>query len=762
MNARIFCKHDPDFREKRKNLGSSTCAIRFPVLFLIAVNCGYCCQKRVHLGSYATVGLIISALLCLLTFGVAPVSSAQETNSTTIKIAAGAPGWVYWKAAEEVRHILLSLNPSLQIELVQTGGSAENMNLVAKGLVDLAMIQNNAVTEKRFFPSSVRGVSSLYTEAVQMFGVSNTFLETSADLHGLRIFVGEEGSGTRVDSRRVLNTLGAYRTDFHAVTEPFSRLSSLVENAEIDAVFMIDAIPSTDILAIPSSLHFLSMTRTDVADLLHRHAYLVPFSIPVGTYPKQIREVDTVGIRALLVAHESFPAGLVPELLIGMEHSSTFRALGKGKSEEWNAAVMASRGMTVPLHPAAREYFRYRVLIIKILNEWLPDILLMIVVACFWIGMGLSRARIFTHCRQNLYLRLIAVFASVYVLATSAIHLAEQQRTPGFDSLTESFWSTAVYVLSGLESREPRTMAGKFGLTVLLFASLGLLGSITGKFASLFMNERKNRMPDEIDRHIVICNWNSRGDKIVRELHTPEAVPETEIVVISTQDPGEDRLRAVKGPCGEDSYSRVFFVRSDPQLHEVLESAKIHLARSVILLSDEESPDPDANSVVVAIAVQNVCRQKGIQPADMPHVVAESANHRKVRHLKEAGVSEVVCASDYGLGILAQCSLHKHLSEVYDRLLHYSDDSNEIYVVEGARLPKWIHGHSYDDVNRALSDHRDKENPSIALGVLTADGEIKLNPKGGRHACRFDSGDMLITMSFTRPDLRDLPEPTTN
>ena len=44
-------------------------------------------------------------------------------------------------------------------------------------------------------------------------------------------------------------------------------------------------------------------------------------------------------------------------------------------------------------------------------------------------------------------------------------------------------------------------------------------------------------------------------------------------------------------------------------------------------------------------------------------------NHRKSQHLKDAGVDEVVCAMDYGLGILAQCALHAKLSDAYNHLL---------------------------------------------------------------------------------------------
>jgi len=197
-------------------------------------------------------------------------------------------------------------------------------------------------------------------------------------------------------------------------------------------------------------------------------------------------------------------------------------------------------------------------------------------------------------------------------------------------------------------------------------------------------------------RPIAICNWNERGDRIVTELHAAEAEPGTEIVIVTDKPVDESELRKKK------EYENVYFIRSDPQLHDVLRRAQITQANSVIILADGRTPAADARSALIALAIPTLWEEEeaerkkkakrqredvsGAQgskqdAAPCPHIIVEAVNQRKSQHLKDAGADEVICAADYGLGILAQCAIEAKLSFVYQRLLTYSGDTNEIYTV---------------------------------------------------------------------------------
>ena len=154
-----------------------------------------------------------------------------------------------------------------------------------------------------------------------------------------------------------------------------------------------------------------------------------------------------------------------------------------------------------------------------------------------------------------------------------------------------------------------------------------------------------------------------------------------------------------------------------------------------------------------------------------PHIVAEVMNHRKTEHLKDAGVDETVCATDYGLGILAQSAMYEKLSQVYDQLLEYSKDTNEIYALDSNNkddIPEnvWrsvFEGKSFIEVARFFSgEHRDPDNPAILIGVRRGEHVI-LNPRkvkdDKQKHLEFDSfreDDHPIFLSYEKPNLKKL------
>jgi voltage-gated potassium channel len=313
------------------------------------------------------------------------------------------------------------------------------------------------------------------------------------------------------------------------------------------------------------------------------------------------------------------------------------------------------------------------------------------------------------------------------------------------EDILDAFRIVFVLYLGEYENFGPKTIGGKIISIVSLLIGVAIVATFIGKIASLFVHLKGEvKMPKNIGEHIVICNWNNRGDRIIREIHSPLAEPETEIVVIAKQEIEEEELRM------STEYEKVFFIRSDPTLHRVLKKARAHLAKSAIILASDECSDPDGTTALISLAITKL--EKDLPRK--PHIVAEVINHNKTQHLLDAGVDEWVCSSDYGLGIIAQCALYGKLSDVYQQLLTYSKDTNEIYMVDGARYPEEFVGLSFIELTRTINERRNPENPIILVGIKR-DEKVIMNPKPGE----FDAlreGDSLIVMSFDQPALRHL------
>jgi len=322
-----------------------------------------------------------------------------------------------------------------------------------------------------------------------------------------------------------------------------------------------------------------------------------------------------------------------------------------------------------------------------------------------------------------------------------------------FSNIGKSFWSSIVYLLSGFEDREPVTTGGRIFSILIFIGSIFIIGSVAGNFASIFMKRGEVKMPAKTSNQIVICNWNEGGDKVVRELHSSVAEPETDIVVITDKTINEEELRKSK------EYEKVYFIRSDPTLHDVLKAARVPFAKSIIILADREEPDPDAKTALIALAITNISKDKHYKP----NVIAEAINHRKIEHLNNAGAGEIICASDFGLGIIAQCALTGKLSKAYQQLLSYTDDTNELYILDGENLPKTddgepiFKGMSFGQASEYFNSNRNLENPAILVGVQRGERVI-LNPMENwpgpeeEKFKTFEKGDKLVVMAFEKPD----------
>ena len=311
----------------------------------------------------------------------------------------------------------------------------------------------------------------------------------------------------------------------------------------------------------------------------------------------------------------------------------------------------------------------------------------------------------------------------------------------------KTIWQILVYFFTGFGDYEPQTALGKFIAVIVFIVGIVLVATLTGRIASYFVaQDLEHKMPDELQDHIVICNWNDRGDRVVTELHSQQGVPDTEIVILAPKDLNEREYRS------KPAYHKVTFINSDPSMHDVLRVCNAHRARAVVLIADETRyvEDPDGNSALIALAINRLSGNTGLP---RPHIVAEALDHRRIQHLHDAGVDEVVCAHDFGLGILAQSSIHPGLTEVYNRLLTYSESTNEIYIID--EVPERFHGLDFAEAAKVFANNRDTDNPSILIGVKR-DGEIFLNARQGHYGTKLgliQPKDQLICIAFDLPDL---------
>ena len=207
------------------------------------------------------------------------------------------------------------LAPSVAVRA--TEGSRENMALLARGEVDLAILQSDTKGE-----DSARLITALFDEALHVLIAAELADQVSqiGDLAGRRVALGAAASGTRQVAELILDHFGVQPSEDLAL-DPAEAVARL-ETGEIDAVFALTALPSPAVATVASRkrVRFLSLgnaqERGSEADALALvYPRLHATTIPRGTYGAVPREpVRTVGVKAQLVGHGTLDEELVLEI----------------------------------------------------------------------------------------------------------------------------------------------------------------------------------------------------------------------------------------------------------------------------------------------------------------------------------------------------------------------------------------------------------------------------------------------------------------
>ncbi len=312
----------------------------------------------------------------------------------------------------------------------------------------------------------------------------------------------------------------------------------------------------------------------------------------------------------------------------------------------------------------------------------------------------------------------------------------------------EATWEVlenAIITLMGEYPDKASSLTGRVIQILLLIFGTFAFGAIVGKISSFFVTRalQQEKVMKPFKDHIIICNWNEKAPAIVHQLLEANKGHSRDIVIISASVV-EDRSDVGDRP-------EVHFIQADPTHHATLEQFQASQAKAVILLADEESEGPDEKNALIALAIKHLEQTPG-QQKDI-HVIGELVKLDRQRHLKEAGVDEVISARDYSSGIIAQSAVFKNMSVVYQQLLTYSDDSNEFYFIEPGKYPEHLWGRTFAELGRWMSEYRasHKNNPLLLVGVKRGNGEILLNPKE-EHFERLAIDDALIVMAFHHID----------
>lgn len=261
--------------------------------------------------------------------------------------------------------------PEVSVNIEVTGGSAENIFLVAQNNTEFGMSASDVVSlalegKGSFEGKKVEGfvgVMGGHLTAQQVYVLADSPYRSYADLKGKRISVGPAGSVGNDSMRIAMEAYGLKMgEDWTPEFLSHGDGAEALTDGNVDAVCIMSTIPAAPVSAAAASkpIRLLSMDKDKLDGLLAACPFYVPSRVPQETYNGMDADCDyTFASAAMLLCNKDLPEDLVYNVVKSIYTNLDTLVKAYPQCDEWNPDN-AYRGLEglVEVHPGTVKYLK--------------------------------------------------------------------------------------------------------------------------------------------------------------------------------------------------------------------------------------------------------------------------------------------------------------------------------------------------------------------------------------------------------------------
>ena len=303
-------------------------------------------DRRAVLRGLAVVGVGALAAGC---------SGPEAPDLAKLVLLTGPPGAVFREIGASLVSALKPHLPHTSITAKATGSSVDNLRLLADGTGQLGLASLDAVENTGKAPAGLSAVGRLYDSFLHLVVLTESPIQTFADIDGKKVSLGAPGSSTEFTSDRLLGMTGVKPiVSRMAQTDAANALA----RGDIDALLTLTGIPTPAITDLARKRSIRLVRLADQANALADKfpGPYVPATIPTTTY-QGVQACDTVSVPNLLLTRNDLGDDVVR--IVTETAFTEVSAITKGHPEasHINVRTGIATGI-VPLHPGAAGWFR--------------------------------------------------------------------------------------------------------------------------------------------------------------------------------------------------------------------------------------------------------------------------------------------------------------------------------------------------------------------------------------------------------------------
>ncbi len=321
---------------------------------------------------------VLMVLVCLT--GCTGKSDQSGTNavtaspsvaklSTKINLGTATTGSLFYSAGIALTQLWVTKIPGTSASASASSGSKENLQMLAKGEANMALLQSdvmiNSYTGKDEYEGKampdLRILAPVTTNPYHFLIRKGSGINTIIDVKGKNVVVGSAGGGTYNQHKAVLGAFGITFDDIKTSNVGQAESIEAMRNGLCDFTIVVGQYPFGVVVdALTSNIVLLSLTQSDVDTILEKNDWLSSVTIPAGTYYGQTNDYLTVAHNGYICVSADFPEEDAYQLTkcIYSNTDTLIKAFNSFDCWALKNPVEAAEMTGVPMHPGSEKAFK--------------------------------------------------------------------------------------------------------------------------------------------------------------------------------------------------------------------------------------------------------------------------------------------------------------------------------------------------------------------------------------------------------------------
>jgi uncharacterized protein len=304
--------------------------------------------------SFNRVLIASAALLC----------AAAGAQAQQVKLMTGPQGGSWYPLGGAIANIADKSGMQMQ---VLPGAGIANVKAIQGGKADLGFANSistvDGVAGRAPFDSkatNVCNVATLYPQYFQVVANADSGIHSLADIKGKGLAVQPKGNTAEFISQQALEVYGLKYSDASRVSYvSYTDAVSLMKDNNAQVFTLGTTVPASAIMDLASArdIQLVGIPDDKFQAMRKLNPGYTKLVIPAGSYPKQTKDVPTIGYATHVIARCDLDEAVVYKVLKGMvEHKADLAAIAKAMAD--TTPKMMAEDIGVPLHKGAARFYK--------------------------------------------------------------------------------------------------------------------------------------------------------------------------------------------------------------------------------------------------------------------------------------------------------------------------------------------------------------------------------------------------------------------